>query len=106
MHFDRASHSIAPIMRTRRMRRRSAHGNKDVDAAPVAETDAVAVATQQAHIRPYALDFNHITDGVVPTGLPRYAAQEDQPPFERRAAADHRAHRVQHGGHGGLLLTQ
>jgi hypothetical protein len=103
-HLHRAGDRVAAVMRPRAVARRAVHAHQDIDAAAVAEVDLQAGAAEDRHLGPHALAFHHAADGIVPAGLARGAAEEDEPAAQRHAGGGDRLHRQQHGRHVSLLL--
>ena len=75
-HLQRAGDGVAGALRPARMARAAMHRDGDVDAAAVAETDAVAGAVEDRHFGAHAGRLDDAADRVMTAGLARDAAEE------------------------------
>ena len=96
MDLERAGDRVAAVVRPGAMRRHALHGDEHVDAAAISKADAVAVAAEEAHLRPHAFGLHYVPDRVMASGFAGDAAEEHQPALDRGAAADDRVHGMQH----------
>ena len=75
-HLQRAGDGVAGALRPARVARAAMHRDGDVDAAAVAEADAVAGAVEDRHLGAHAGRLDDAADRVVTAGLARDAAEE------------------------------
>ena len=82
------------------------HGDEDVDAAAVAECHHQAGTAEIGEVGPHPFALDDAADRGMAAGLPRDAADMNEPAGEWISAMQHRLHRDEHRRYVGLLLTR